>query len=367
MMIYVHIPFCDSKCYYCNFCSAKYTEDIKEKYFNKLFQEIKLNSNKNNIISSIYFGGGTPSSVDEKYIKNTLKLIRENFKVKKDAEITIEANPCSITQDKLLIYKDIGINRLSIGVQSLNNKSLKTIGRKHNKKQAINAIKLAKKCGFNNINCDILIGIPNQNYFSLFNSVKKLIKLNIQHISAYMLINEKGTKLTNLIEQGKVKVASEDKSVIYYNKLTSYLKSKGYNRYEISNFCKQGFECKHNLGYWDLTEYYGFGLSAHSYVFGCRYSNGLNMQEYLNFDFDYKKEKLSNAEQIEELIMLGLRTAKGVSIKDLNVLGYDILNQKQDTIKMLLSNGFIQVTDNFICLTNNSFGVTNQIILKLLP
>ena len=334
---------------------------------NKLFQEIKLNSNKNNIISSIYIGGGTPSSVDEKYIKKILNIIKENFIISSDAEITIEANPCSITYSKLLLYKEIGINRLSIGVQSLNNKSLKIIGRKHNKKQAINAIKLAKKCGFNNINCDLLIGIPNQNYFSLFNSIKKLIKLKIQHISAYMLINEKGTHLTNLIEQRKVKVASEDKSVCYYNKIRKYLKSSDYNRYEISNFSKPGFECKHNLGYWDLTEYYGFGLSAHSYVFESRYSNGTRMQDYLDFDFNYQKEKLSSSEKIEELIMLGLRTTKGVSIQDLNALGYDILNEKIDTLKMLETNGFIKVEDGYIQITSDNFGVANQIILKLLP
>ena len=265
-MIYIHIPFCDSKCFYCNFCSSIYSEKIKEKYFLKLVEEIKLNKNKNANISSIYIGGGTPSSIDQKYIKKIIKQINKNFNVLKNAEITIEANPCSISENKLLQYKKLGINRISFGVQSLNNKCLKIIGRTHTKKQAINAIKLAKKCGFSNINTDVLIGIPNQNYYKLKNTIKRLIKLKVQHISCYMLINEKGTKLTNLINNKKVKIISEDKCVKYYNNIFKYLKKYGYNRYEISNFAKKNYECKHNIGYWQLKEYYGFGLSAHSYV-----------------------------------------------------------------------------------------------------
>ena len=367
VMIYIHIPFCDSKCYYCNFCSAKYTDKIKEKYIKKIIEEIKFNSNKNCNISSIYIGGGTPSSIDAKYIKKIIENIKQNYCVLDNAEISIEANPCSITEDKLLLYKDIGINRLSVGVQSLNNKCLKIIGRKHTKKQAINAIKLAKKCGFNNINADILIGIPKQNYFVLFNTVKKLIKLNLQHISAYMLINESGTKLTEMIRSGIVKTVNEDVCVNYYNKLCTLLKKYGYDRYEISNFCKKDFECKHNLGYWNMTEYYGFGLSAHSYIDGARYCNKTNMNEYLNFDFDYQKEVLSDAEKVEELIMLGLRTKNGVFLPKLKDMGYDILNSKIDVVNMLQANGFIQVKDDYIFIKEKAFGVANQIILKLLP
>ena len=366
-MIYIHIPFCDSKCYYCNFCSAKYSDEIKEKYFEKLLQEIEFNSNKNCNISSIYIGGGTPSSVDEKYIKKIIEKIKQNFIVLPDAEISIEANPCSITEAKLLLYKGIGINRLSIGVQSLNNKCLKIIGRKHNSRQAINAIKLAKKCGFDDINSDILIGIPKQNYFVIYSTLKKLIKLNLQHISAYMLINEDGTVLTKMIQSGKVKTVSEDMCVKYYNKLVKLLDKYGYYRYEISNFCKTGFECKHNQGYWNLKEYFGFGLSAHSYIDGKRYHSTTNMNEYLDFDFNYKKEVLSNSEKIEETIMLGLRTSQGINILSLNELGYDILSCKSQDIKMLQSSGIISVGDNYIKITPDYFGVANQIILKLLP
>ncbi len=366
-MIYIHIPFCDSKCYYCNFCSSVYSEKIKEKYFLKLLEEIKLNKNKEINISSIYIGGGTPSSINEKYIKSIIKGINQNFNVLKNAEITIEANPCSITEKKLLVYKNLGINRISFGVQSLNNKCLKIIGRKHTKKQAINTIKLAKKCGFDNINADVLIGIPKQNYFKLKNTIKNLIKLKIQHISCYMLINEKGTKLTNLIENKKVKVISEEKCVTYYNKTCKYLKKHGYSRYEISNFSKDNFMCKHNIGYWQLKEYYGFGLSAHSYIDGCRYSNTCDMQEYLNNKLEYKKEKLSSLEQTEEMIMLALRTVYGIDLKKLKNLGYDLIKEKKQEIDFLVKNKFITYKNDNIKICEDKFGVTNQIILKLLP
>ncbi len=364
-MIYVHIPFCDSKCYYCNFCSANYPQEIRTKYFEKLLEEIKFNSNKNFEVSSIYIGGGTPSSVDEKYIQKILLAIKENYIIKSDAEISIECNPCSITEQKLFAYKSCGVNRISFGVQTLNNKQLKQIGRRHNKKQAKNAIKLAKMCGFSNINADFLIGIPNQSYFSLKSNLSQIIKLGVTHISAYMLINESGTKLTKLIEDKKVKVPTEDKCVYMYNKMVGYLKKKNYHRYEISNFSLQGFECKHNQGYWQMTEYYGFGLAAHSFVCGARYSNTSVMDEYLNFDFNYQKENLSNEEIIEELIMLGLRTQNGVNKHTLKNYGYNY-DDKKEIIDNLRDNHFITEDEDYIRVCEDKFGVTNQIILKLL-
>lgn len=365
--IYIHIPFCDSKCYYCNFCSSNYNKEIQKKYFKKLNEEIKFNSNKYCNISSIFIGGGTPSSVNEKYIIEVINNIRKSFNINKNAEITIEANPCSITEKKLRSYLNAGINRISFGVQTLNNKCLTIIGRKHTKKQAIKAIKLAKKCGFNNINCDILIGIPNQNYLKIKNTIKKLIKLKISHFSCYMLINEKDTILTNLILKKKVKAINEDKCVSFYNKAVKLLCKNNFQRYEISNFSKPDLECKHNIGYWILTEYYGFGLSAHSYINNTRYSNTHDMQKYLSFNFNYKKDKLSINEQIEEYIMLSLRTSMGINIAKLNKLGYDILNIKKKEIKLLTENKFINVCNSTIKVCNSKYGVINQIILKLLP
>ncbi len=366
-MIYVHIPFCDSKCFYCNFCSGIYSEELKKKYIEKLIEEIKINSNKNCEISSIYIGGGTPTSIDEKYIANILNTIKKYYKISKNAEISIEANPCSTTEKKLIKYLKHGVNRISFGVQSLDDKCLKIIGRKHNKKQAINAIKLAKKCGFKNISADVLIGIPKQNYFKLKNTIKKLIFLKINHISCYMLINEKGTKLTKLIEDKKLKTISDEKCVLYYNKVNKFLKKNKYYRYEISNFAKVNYECKHNIGYWQLKEYYGFGLSAHSFIDTKRYCNTCNLNSYLERDFKYNKEELSNSEIVEEMIMLGLRTKFGIDAKKLKDYGYDIFNVKKDELEYLCKNNVIVVKNENIVVSEDFYGVINQIILKLLP
>lgn len=366
-MIYVHIPFCDSKCYYCNFCSFVSNDIVKKKYFEKLIKEIEHNSNKNVKISSIYIGGGTPSCVDEKFIGEILQQIKKSFILKSNAEITIELNPCSTNIKKLKYYKEIGINRVSFGIQSLNNKSLKLIGRKHNSKQAKMAIKIAKKCGFDNISVDVLIGIPKQSFLKLKTTIKKLIKLNVKHLSCYMLINEPNTKLTKMINQKKISVPSEDECVIFYNKLFKYLKSKKIFRYEISNFCKKGYECIHNIGYWTLKEYYGFGVGAHSFISNQRYSNSENIFDYINCDYNCEKENLSDREKIEEFIMLGLRTKYGINILDLKKMGFDITKEKKDDISFLINNKFITQKDDVIKICENKYGVANQIILKLLP
>lgn len=366
-MIYVHIPFCESKCYYCNFCSGIYTDSIKEEYFKNLINEIVKNSSKDTTISSIYIGGGTPSCVDLKFIKSIINSIINHYNVLDSAEITIEANPCSTNLEKLKTYKELGINRISFGVQSLNNKCLKLIGRKHDKKSAIKAIKLAKQAGFDNISCDILIGIPNQTYFNLKTTVKKLLNQNIKHISCYMLINEEGTILTEKINKNLVKVISEDKCVEYYNRLVKYLNKNNFYRYEISNFSQNGYESKHNLGYWNMCEYYGFGLSAHSYLNGNRLENTSFMNDYLNGTTTCKDELLSNREKVEELIMLGLRTSQGVKIDDLNMLGFNILLDKKNIIDLLQKNGFICCNNEYIKIQDDHFGMCNNIILKLLP
>ena len=365
-MIYVHIPFCDSKCLYCNFVSGIYSEEIKQQYFLKLNKEIEYNANKKYIVTSIYIGGGTPSSIDSKYVVELINNIFTCFTIKDDVEITIEANPCSLTRDKLHDYKNCKINRLSIGVQSLDNYCLKKIGRKHTRRKALKAINLARQCGFNNINADILIGIPNQTYHKLKSTTKALLK-KVSHISAYMLINEPNTPLTKMIANNEVKVVDEDKCVSFYDKIVKYLNKKHFTRYEVSNFAKNDMVCKHNMGYWQCKNYLGFGVSSHSYFLGERYYNTSNILEYIHSEFNYEKHKLTYSEKIEEYLMLGLRTKYGVNIEKLRSLGFDILTAKKTELDMLVSNDFIQILDGAIIVNNDKFGVLNQIILKLLP
>ena len=379
--IYVHIPFCMSKCSYCSFVSKCANEKEIKKYFNMLNVQILAESGlfKNKIITSIYFGGGTPSFVDSKYIAEVLKTINQYYNVSENAEITIECNPCSTTIEKLKNYKKFGINRISFGIQSLSDKCLKIIGRKHNKKMAIQAIKNAKNVGFLNISCDLLIGIPYQTTSILLNNIANLAKLGINHISAYMLMLEEGTKLyEQVVINHSLTIADDDECVNMYNKAYSFLTKLGYKRYEISNFALTGYECKHNINYWDMGEYVGFGLSAHSYYNGIRISRFYNFDDYYNYVREKyilrikpnklpEQELLTNQQKIEECLMLGLRQTKGVNIKILNNLGYNLIEVKKNTIKMLISKNIIDCNDNYLYITSNNFGATNQIILDLLP
>ena len=365
-MIYVHIPFCDAKCFYCDFVSGIYDELIKKQYVDALQREIISYKNISQPISSIFIGGGTPSCIKSEYIKQIIECIKQNFKVLPDAEITIEANPCSITLEKLVDYTSSGINRISFGVQSLDNNLLNVIGRRHNKDQALNAIMLAKQAGFSNINCDVLIGIPGQTYEQLLNTVSTLTKQGITHISCYMLINEDNTILTNKIEAGVLKQVEDDLCVQWYNDINTFLKQNGFMRYEVSNFCKIGFECMHNLGYWKMQQYYGFGVAAHSYIDNIRKSNTTNLSKYISGEYCLNKEELTLNEIVEEKLLLGLRLTEGVSISELKQLGYDILTTKKKEIDLLKKQGVIDVSDS-LKITPNYFGVGDNITLKLLP
>ena len=358
--LYVHIPFCESKCKYCNFVSGNFSRDIQEKYLDTLIKEINSYKIQNNV-STIFFGGGTPSILTAEDIEKIILAIKNNFKISKNVEITIECNPNSVSLEKLKKYKKLGINRISFGVQSLNDSVLKLIGRVHNKKQALQAIKNARLAGFKNINVDLLLGIKENK--NIFQDICLLKKLGVTHISAYMLILEKGTPLFNQAKQNKVKLMSDDESVEDYENYLKVLKQNGFNRYEISNFCLKGYQCQHNINYWECGEYIGFGVSAHSYMNGVRYSNTENINDYLK-DFNKKQfEKLSSQEKLEELIMLGLRTKRGVSLKKLAEYKYEPLKNK-NALK-LLSVGLIKINKTHLYITSKNFGIANQIILKL--
>ena len=365
--IYVHIPFCIAKCKYCSFVSAPAEKEEMERYVNFLCAEIKQKSNLFNdkLCTSIYFGGGTPSLIDEKLIQKILNTIKNNYKISKNAEISIECNPCTINKKKLINYLNFGINRISFGVQSFCENELKSIGRLHNVNEAKNAIKMAKEVGFNNISADIMIGIPNQTKESLNKTINEVVELDVNHISCYMLMLEENTPLFEEVINGKVSVASEDECVQMYNMVYEQLKQRGYDRYEISNFAKTGFECKHNLGYWNLSEYIGFGVSAHSYYNNRRIANSDKMEDYLCYK-NITIEELSNEQKVEEMIMLGLRCSSGVDINELKKLGFDIINEKYQEIKQLKDGGLIVIENNRIKVTPNNFGVCSAIILKLI-
>ena len=347
--IYIHIPFCKAKCYYCDFISFKNIEQKAKEYIECVIKEIK-NKNWNEInskyeVTTIYIGGGTPSYIDSSYINDVLKVLKEKIKMHskeqndeeedkltssyektdatniKDIEVTIEVNPGTVDEAKLAQYRKMGINRLSIGLQSTNDFLLKQIGRIHTYEQFLETYKTAKKVGFDNINVDLMLGLPNQTIEDIKQSIEKIVELNPNHISVYSLILEEGTKLYEMVENEKVALPDEELERRMYWYVKDKLELSGYNHYEISNFSKKRKESKHNWNCWNQEEYLGFGLSAHSYFQDKRFSNIEEIDKYIeNVENDKINENVEIHEEQDidakkrEYMLLGLRKIEGVSI-----------------------------------------------------
>lgn len=325
--IYIHIPFCKQKCYYCDFTSYANKKEKINEYIECLKKEIETEANKYKNqkyeVTTIYIGGGTPSLVDASYIEMILKKIKENYKIGECPEITIEINPGTINEEKMKIYKKIGINRISIGLQATKNKLLKQIGRIHTYEEFLNCYKLAERMKFKNINVDLMLGLPNQTVEDLMESLDKVINLKPNHISLYSLILEENTKLEEMVNENEVNLPNEDIERKMYWKTKKKLEENGYIHYEISNFAKKGFESKHNMNCWYQKEYLGFGVAAHSYINKERYCNINNIEEYIK---NIKNNKLINNRTIcevqnkndeeKEYMLLGLRKIAGIDIQE---------------------------------------------------
>lgn len=372
--IYIHIPFCEKKCDYCNFVSFCKPKDEKLKYIEALKKEIVLQSSKfcDYIIDTIFVGGGTPSCLFDGAVKDICNCLKSHYIISKDCEITIECNPNSITENKLQEYKSVGINRLSIGLQVYDDKLLKLIGRLHTKKQFDSAINLCKKAGFENINVDLILGIPNQKLGDVKKELAHLIKLGINHISAYGLIVEENTKLAKNIENNVYKLPTENLQVKMYDYTKKYLKKHKIFRYEVSNFAKIGQESKHNLKYWNDGEYLGFGLASSSYVDLKRWKNTDNFIKYINDINNHilpqeEFEVVDKNSQIEECIMLSLRTAKGIDLNKFQErFGFDILVKKKKEVEFLQKQNLVIIQNNHLLCTDTGFKLLNQVILSLI-
>ncbi len=362
--LYVHIPFCKQKCIYCAFCSFCTDEKKISQYFQKLKEEIVSHKEEmeGKVVSSIFIGGGTPSYVDAKYISDLLKLIKRTYKVQKNAEISIEGNPDSITLEKAKIWKKCGINRVSVGLQSINDETLKLLNRPHNYNDYLNAISYLKQAGFTNINTDILLGLVNQTEQEIKKTIKELSDLNLTHISAYGLMIEDKTPLKQMVEDGKIVPVTEERAVMLYNTAHKELEKYGYNRYEISNFAKTSYECKHNLNYWNRGEFLGVGLAAYSFLNGTHFENTNNLKEYISKP--YKKccvEPETEKTAQEEFIMLALRLEKGLDINEFNKkFDDDFMKKFEKQIKKLQENNLIKIENNHLIIKN--FEVSNMII-----
>lgn len=368
--IYIHFPFCASKCNYCNFNSYSDKNDLQKSYLQALLKEISLYKDSKLIVDSVFIGGGTPSFMFDGCISTLMSELRKSFAIDSDAEVTIECNPNSVTLQKAREWKEAGINRVSIGLQTSNDNLLKLIGRVHTKKDYINAVGIIRDAGINNINTDCLIGLPRQKLNDVKHTLSLVTKLNCTHISVYSLIVEKETKISAMLEKGELKLPKEEKSLSMYEFACKYLRENGYIKYEVSNFAKRGFECIHNLHTWQMCEYLGFGAGAHGYYNNIRYSNYRDIESYINASsnksFVEQKEKLTLTQKFEETIMLGLRTKFGIDLDEIKKnFKIDLLKTKQNTINNLMTNGFLSLVYNKLIPTELGFTVLNKIILEL--
>ena len=384
--IYIHIPFCLKKCNYCDFISYENKLDIQEKYINNLKQEIYSQRDiiKNSKVTTIYIGGGTPSIIESKYILEIIEYLknyidRSNFE---NIETTIEVNPGTVTEQKLKDYHDIGINRLSIGLQAVQDELLKMLGRIHNYEQFLETYNMAKKVGFKNINVDLMIGLPEQSIGDVKESIDKILELKPEHVSVYSLIVEDGTKISKLIENGVYSLPDEELERMEYSYVKNKLELVGYEHYEISNFAKEGYYSKHNLNCWKQMEYLGFGVSAHSYYENVRFSNTEDLNTYINAssqdfeEFNFKnlynkiesdKSKLKIIQEIQniedkkkEYMLLGLRTLKGVSISEFKQkFGENPIYLFRKELEKLVNEDLLRVDLDNIMLTRKGLDLAN--------
>lgn len=381
MVIYIHIPFCVRKCYYCDFLSGPADEETIDKYVKSLINEIEYYGERygkqgtNVPITSIFFGGGTPSLLESRYIKAIMKKLKDSFYIEESAEITIECNPGTANEEKLNTYRELGINRISIGLQSANDEELKSIGRIHTFDQFMTIYNEARKAGFDNINVDLMSALPYQTLDSYKETLYKIIELNPEHISAYSLILEEGTCLCKKIEElereGKeTGLPDEDTERNMYYETKTILEEKGYFRYEISNYAKKGKECKHNIAYWRRNDYIGLGIGAASYIEGVRMKNISDINEYISIERvpsssedESETEILTNEDKMAEFMFLGLRMVEGISVKDFEQEFYKEFNEVYgDITKKHIEDGLLIQSGENIRLTDLGMDVSNTVM-----
>ena len=377
--LYIHVPFCIKKCAYCDFLSFPADEKMQEKYFDTLIRDIKYYGENmlDYQVSTVYIGGGTPSWMNESLIQSLMLYVYKSFDVSKDAEITIECNPGTLTSRKLLIYKQSGINRLSIGLQSADDEELKILGRVHTYDQFLKSYESARVAGFDNINVDIMSGLPKQTTEKMIDTLNKVIRLKPEHISAYSLIIEKNTPFYNEYKFDLVKqeagmkpdvLPDEDEVYRMYKATQSILAESGYKQYEISNFARKGFECRHNIGYWTRENYLGIGLGAASLIENVRCTNTSDIYKYLSGEeVIVETLPVERKEQMEEFMFLGLRMNRGVSRYDFERLfNTQIEAIYKDQIDELRREGLMDAKAGYIYLTERGQDISNYCMAKFL-
>lgn len=359
MSIYIHIPFCKTICSYCDFCKVIYFKEWVNKYLDELLKEVKQYY-KNEIIKTIYIGGGTPSSLSMEELTKLFSIIKL-IKLDKTYEFTFECNIDDLNKEKLELLNDNGVNRLSIGIQSFNQDNLILLNRKHDYNDVKSKIDLANSIGFKNINIDLIYAIPNQTIETLKQDLDLFTSLNITHISTYSLMIEPNT----LLGTKKIKSINEEDDYMMYNYIVNYLSNKGFNHYEISNFALNNYESKHNLVYWNNEEYYGFGVGASGFYKNIRYDNTRSLTNYLKGKYRLNENNLSISENIENALMLGFRKIKGINKKDF-YNKYNINLEDNAIIKKLVGEGRLIEDSTNIYIDSKYLYVSNNILVNFI-
>ncbi|MFP4458063.1 MAG: radical SAM family heme chaperone HemW [Candidatus Zixiibacteriota bacterium] len=369
--IYLHIPFCVKRCDYCSFYSIEYNHRDIVNYCKALKKEIQIQAKlfQNKIIDTIYFGGGTPSVMETSQVDSIFESLNRYFNISAACEITFELNPKTVDKEYLQMLRKVGINRLSIGIQSLNNKELELLGRIHDSQKAIKALEDAREANFDNISVDIITAIPGQSKKDIRKSLEIITDYSPEHISIYDLSIDKGTKISELVNSKTLKANDNDKELYYF--AIDFLAKAGFEHYEISSFAKKGFQSKHNNKYWERNSYIGLGASAHSMIADVRFNNPADMQKYL-----YKLDKnelpseniefLTYKDIISEFIMLGLRKTDGIdigSIPKTTKYGKQLLGNIQELIRM----GYLTQNNKKVAISHSHLFISNEIIIHIIP
>ncbi|MGL5260750.1 MAG: radical SAM family heme chaperone HemW [Lachnospiraceae bacterium] len=378
LSIYIHIPFCVRKCFYCDFLSFEATKEERSLYVEALCMEIERESKKykNRFVKTIFFGGGTPSLLTSVEVTKIMNCVTSHFLLIENAEITMECNPKTASYEEFCQYIKHGINRLSIGLQSIQDDELEAIGRIHTYKEFLSCYEDARKAGFTNINIDLLSGLPGQSVESYEKTLQTIVGLNPEHISAYSLIIEEGTMFYEWYElqegNNRLPLLTEDEDRTIYSFTKSFLKEHGYERYEISNYAKKGKECKHNLVYWERLDYVGFGLGASSMVENIRFRNEEDLVAYIDknqrdLSVIVEEEPLIKEAQIEEFMFLGLRKMEGISKEKFKeIFCHTVDDYFGEQLRELKEKELLEETTESIFLTEQGIDISNQVFLSFL-
>lgn len=376
--LYFHIPFCVKKCYYCDFLSAPADAHTRSAYMEALKREAVEGAaeHEGKTVVSLFIGGGTPSTAEAQQLASLLEAVRGHYCISGDAEITVEVNPGTVDREKLKVYRAAGVNRLSIGLQSADDGELASVGRIHTWRQFLDTYGAAVAAGFTNINVDVMSALPGQTSESYRNTLQRVLELEPRptHISAYSLILEEGTVLWEQVHQGRLALPDEDTDREMYSETKRILERAGYVRYEISNYAKPGFECRHNCGYWRRRDYVGFGIGAASLINNVRFQNGEDLQAYLDNPSGSRGsgQVLSIREQMEEFMFLGLRMTAGISGEEFaSCFGEELGCVYGDVIEKNIDDGLLEwkegaSTQRRLVLTERGLDLANYVMAQFL-